>query len=264
MRFTHESGRSLDVDDVRLYVEEAGDPTGLPVVLLHGGLGSLVDFNFILDGMPSGLRLLGIDLRGHGRSTLGTAPLCYERYQRDVELVLDQLAIDHATLVGFSDGGIVALRIAAHAPDRVRALVTVGAQWKLDVGGPVDTMLRGLTAEAWAEMSPESVRRYEAVSPAPDLPTLIRAVIAAWTDETASGYPRADVARIEAPCLLVRGDQDPLLSLRELTELQEQLLHASVFNVPFAGHEVHRDAPHLFLAVLRDFLVEPRQREREW
>lgn len=260
-RFTHATGQHLTAGDARLYVEASAGTAGEPLLLLHGGLGSLVDFNTLLDGLPPELRCIGIDFRGHGRSTLGSEALSYALYERDVLQVLDHLGVARCSLLGFSDGGIVALRLAARYPDRVRALVTVGAQWRLDAGGPVEQMLRGLTAELWTEMAPDSVRHYQAVNPEPGLPRLIEALIGLWTDGTAAGYPGPAVARIQAPCLLVRGDGDPLLSLRELADLQARLEAAHVFNVPFAGHEVHRDAPGSLLPVLRQFLAQPLVRQ---
>lgn len=261
--FNHAAGRQIRIGDADLYVEEAGDPAGLPLLLLHGGLGSLVDFNPILDGLPRSLRLIGIDFRGHGRSTLGGVALTYAQYQADVLAVLDQLGVQQFALLGFSDGGIVAYRLAAQQPQRVLAVVTVGAQWQPpEAGSPVFEMLSGLTAQMWTEMFPDAVAYYERTHPAPDLEALVRAVVGLWTDGSASGYPGAEgVARITAPLLLLRGDQDPLFSLDEAVALIGQVEGAHFFNLPFAGHEVHRDAPQMFLLAVADFLARPRRRQ---
>lgn len=261
--FSHVSGSSLRVGDASLYFEVAGNPAGKPLVLLHGGLGSMADFQPILDRLPAEFRLIGIDFRGHGKSTLGSAPLTYQQYQADVVCVLDHLGVQSCSLLGFSDGGIVAYRLAAQMPARVAALATVGAQWRLEVGSPVFEMLSGLTAEMWAEMFPESVDYYRSVNPAPDFDTLVQAVVGLWTDLGDTGYPNDSVAGITAPMLIVRGDNDPLLSLREAVELQEKVATAHFANVPFAGHEVHKDAPALYAAMLNDFLQHPRQRQLE-
>ena len=108
--FTHTSGHILPIDDGRLYVELAGNPDGPTLVLLHGGLGDLTDFNGLLDLLPAQFRFLGIDLRGHGRSTLGNGSLTYQRHQADVEAVLTHLGVDAYSVLGFSDGGITAYR----------------------------------------------------------------------------------------------------------------------------------------------------------
>lgn len=261
--FTHSSGQYFRIDDANLYFEETGNPAGAPLILLHGGLGNLADFNQILDKLPAHFRLIGIDFRGHGKSSLGSAPLTYQLYQTDVESILTHLGIQSCALLGFSDGGIVAYRIATQTPERVKSFVTVGAQWKLDVGGPVFEMLSGLTAEMWVGMFPDTVDYYCSVNPSPDFNTLVQAVVGLWTDQTSAGYPNVEVAKITAPCLIVRGDGDPLLSLNEAAELQEKLEGANFLNVPFAGHEVHKEASELFLVAVNEFLMRPRKLQRE-
>ena len=262
-RFTHSSGQNFQIGDASLYFEVTGHPTGTPLVLLHGGLGNLADFNLILDKLPEHYRFIGIDFRGHGKSTLGSAPLTYQQYQTDVVSILDHLGIYSCALLGFSDGGIVAYRIAAQTPERVASIVTVGAQWKLEVGGPVFEMLNGLTAEMWVEMFPDSVEYYSAVNPTPNFNTLVQAVVGLWTDQTATGYPNTEIANITAPSLIVRGDGDHLLSLSEAAELRKKVEGANFFNVPFSGHEVHKEAPELFLGAVNDFLKQPRKRQHE-
>lgn len=263
VRFDHSSGQHLVIGDARIYVETCGNPAGPPLVLLHGGLGSLADFNTILDRLPPQFRFIGIDFRGHGKSTLGSMPLTYQQHQRDVERVLEHLGVDTCALLGFSDGGIVGYRMAAQIPTRATSLITVGAQWRLEVGSPAFEMLSGLTAEMWLEMFPESVAYYNAINPVPDLKALVEAVVALWTDQTPTGYPNDEIAHITAPCLIVRGDGDPLLSLNEAAELREKLAGANFFNLPFAGHEVHKDSPELFLAVVNDFLRQPHKLPRD-
>lgn len=260
--FTHSSGQHLRIDDASLYFEVAGNPVGKPLLLLHGGLGNLTDFNGILSKLPEQFRFIGIDFRGHGKSTLGSSPLNYQQYQADVEAVLAHLGIDSCSILGFSDGGIVAYRMAAKSPSSIEALVTLGAQWRLETDGPVFEMLSGLTPEMWVGMFPDSVRDYNAVNPAPNFDSLVKAVVALWTDTQPTGYPNAAIAKISAPTLIVRGDEDHLLSLSEATELREKIKGACFFNIPFAGHEAHKDAPDVFLAAVNEFLVHPRKFQR--
>ncbi len=174
-RFHKSDGQYVQVGDARIYFEAVGNPTGEPLVLLHGGLGSMADFNGIIGALPDHFRFVGIDLRGHGKSTLGSASLTYRRYQADVEAVLDRIGIETFSLLGFSDGGIVGYRMAGESPSRVRALVTLGAQWRLKPDDPALDMLRGVTTDMWMERFPNLVRYYEEVNPQPHFDQLVKA-----------------------------------------------------------------------------------------
>lgn len=253
--FTHSSGQHLQVGDAKIYFEICGNPDGMPLLLLHGGMGKLTDFNGLIDKLPSRFKFIGMDLRGHGKSTLGTSRLSYQSHQADAEAVLAHLDIERFSLLGFSDGGIAALRMAAETPSRIEALVAVAAHGQMDTHDPVLPILRGMTAEKWQARFPESVSYYTENNPEPDFAALLKAVVSLWTDIEHSAYPGATIARISAPTLVVRGDEDHLFSLASAIELRAQIPGAGFLNIPFAGHEVHQDAPGLFLEAVQEFLV---------
>lgn len=256
--FTHRTGACLRLDDAEIYYEQVGSSELPALLLLHGGLGNLCDMNPVAAELAGRFRLIGMDFRGHGRSTLGPLPLTYERYEQDVVALLQQLGIDSFSLLGFSDGGIVGYRLASRLGARIRALVTVGAQWRLSAADPAFELLNGVSAEMWEAMFPASRSDYDALNPFPDFARLVRSAVALWTDLGPSGYPGDSVRKIAMPTLIVRGDNDFLLSLGEAAALRAALPVASLFNVPLAGHEVHKDSPTLFMAAVADFLSDPR------
>lgn len=262
-RFTHRSGASLSTGDAQLHYECLGDPTHPTLLLLHGGLGNLTDFNPVVAPLSQAFHVVGLDTRGHGRSTLGSTPLTYARCEADARQLLQALGVQRFAVLGFSDGGIVGYRLAAALGDRVTALVAVGAQWRLDASDPVYELYRGLTADAWSEMFPDSRPYYESVNPDPDFARLVSCVTAMWTDLGPTGYPGERVRDIVAPTLLVRGDSDPLLSLAEVVALQAVLPGASFCNLPWAGHEVQAQAPERFIDVVGGFLRRPQARAIE-
>lgn len=258
MPFDYQRGRHIPVGDAQIYIEETGDPAGQPLVLLPGGLGTLHDFDAIVAGLPQSLRIIGMDWRGHGRSTRGSGPLSYAGHQADVLAVLDHLGIASAGILGFSDGGIVGYRLAAACPQRVRTLVTLGAQWRLEPGDPSIPLLQGLTRADWQARFPEAIAQYERLNPQPDFDALLADVKQLWSDTSASGYPNESVRQMVAPTLLVRGDGDPFLSLAEAAALQARVACAGLLNIPFVGHAAHEEATAVFLAVVHDFLCLPR------
>lgn len=65
------------------------------------------------------------------------------------------------------------------------------------------------------------------------------------------------MARIQAPVLVVRGDEDHLTALADAVELRHKLPHAHLLNIPFAGHVAYAEGEDIFLPALRRFLSEP-------
>ncbi|WP_238945424.1 alpha/beta fold hydrolase [Vandammella animalimorsus] len=99
------------------------------VLLLHGGLGSEDDFAPLLPRLQQDFHVIALDSRSHGRFTLGDAPLSYAQLAGDARHVLQTLGVARCAVIGFSDGGIAACRLAARHPDRVARLSTIGAHW---------------------------------------------------------------------------------------------------------------------------------------
>ncbi|PHV16693.1 alpha/beta hydrolase [Janthinobacterium sp. BJB1] len=260
--FTHSSGQYLPVDDAEIYFEIIGNPIGSPLLLLHGGLGNLTDFNGIVGQLASEFRLIGIDFRGHGKSTLGKSRLTYQQYQADVEAIVAHLKLDYFSILGFSDGGITALRMAAETPSRIRGLVAVAAQSQMEADDPALPMLSGVTAGFWKTKFPNAVSYYEENNPEPDFDVLIKSVVSLWTNIKHSAYPGNLIKQITAQTLLVRGDEDHLCSLKSVAELRDQIKGSVFLNIPYAGHEVHKDSPILFMEVAYDFLVNRTAKKR--
>ncbi|PSV97172.1 alpha/beta hydrolase, partial [Photobacterium lipolyticum] len=132
----------------------------------------MTDFNSVIDSIPEDYMIIGIDLRGHGKSTIGNKELSYAQYQSDVVAVLNHLKISSFSLFGFSDGGIVSYRLAASVSSNVEQLITLGSQWRLEENDPSIECLGGVTSGDWNEMFPDSVAYYNESNPQPDFELL--------------------------------------------------------------------------------------------
>jgi pimeloyl-ACP methyl ester carboxylesterase len=250
-------GRHLDIDGARIWVEEAGRRDAPPLVLLHGGLGQLEDFNPVAAALAAEHRLIALDSRGHGASTLGPQRLSYARLQQDVEAVCGALGLADITLVGFSDGGTVALRVALAGRVAVQRVVAIGTTWHPRDIEPNRSRFEQLTAAAWTQKFPDSVAGYQRLNPQPDFERLVQAVLPMWLDgSTDTGHPGEALASLRCPLLLVHGDRDHLVALDVPAALQALLPAAHLLNLPFAGHVVMADEPQLLLAGLRRFLAQ--------
>ena len=116
----------VDPDGARIWYGTAGK--GEPVVLLHGGMASSLSWgNQVPALIKTHHKVILIDSRGHGRSTLGPYPLSYEKMQSDVVAIMDTLHLKKASFVGWSDGAIISLIMAIKNPERVNSVYAFGA-----------------------------------------------------------------------------------------------------------------------------------------
>ncbi len=111
--------------DIRLHAIDAG--SGEPLVMLHGNGESSEYFDKQIDFFKKHYRVLAVDTRGHGRSPRGTGPFTLIRFADDLKAFLDGLNIGLANILGFSDGGNIALIFALKYPGSVSRLVLNGA-----------------------------------------------------------------------------------------------------------------------------------------
>lgn len=112
----------ITLNDVKLYYEVTGK--GSPVILLHGNGESHKIFDVLINRLAATYSCYAIDSRCHGKS--GNAPLTYDNMAGDVSAFIDELQLEKPTIIGFSDGGIVALILGVKYGDKVGKLFAMG------------------------------------------------------------------------------------------------------------------------------------------
>ena len=115
---------TLRVNDMDLFYRIHGD--GLPLLLLHGYLGSSAMWDPYLDELAQHFRLIIPDLRGHGRSTNPASEFTHRQAALDIYALLDSLGIECTRAVGASTGGMTLLHMATQQPQRIEAMVLFG------------------------------------------------------------------------------------------------------------------------------------------
>lgn len=148
-----------EVNGIKLYFASYGE--GPPVILLHGGAGNGDHWANQVPALGAKYRVIVVDARGHGRSTRDGRPLSYQLMADDLLALMDQLKLDEAALVGWSDGGIIALDVALRHPERVSKLVASGANF--DLAGTQ----KGGDSPAFATYFARCAADYAKLSPTP-------------------------------------------------------------------------------------------------
>jgi pimeloyl-ACP methyl ester carboxylesterase len=198
-----------DINGLSMYYEEHGE--GDPLVLLHGGIAGGEIFAGIAPRLAEGRRVIVPDLQGHGRTPEIDRPLRPEDLADDVAALIAQLGLERADVLGYSLGGEVTWRVAIQHPDRVRRIVVISAAGRRDGSFPeVVAAFDAFSAEMAPMIQPSPAgQHYARVAPRPQDWGLHVARTAEllhhdfdWTEE---------IARIEAPTMLVFADADSVM-----------------------------------------------------
>lgn len=197
------------INGLNMYYEIHG--AGRPLVLLHGGLGTLDMFGELLPALAKSRQVIAIEQQAHGRTADIDRPLRYEQMADDTAALLRYLYIDNTDVFGFSLGGGIAWQVAIRHPGLVRKLVVGSATYTNDhlypeVLAGVENMF---TPEAFAGSPIEA--DYARVAPNPDdFPTLVAKVqqLTRESREAGESLPPEAIRAIAAPTLIIIGDSD--------------------------------------------------------
>lgn len=111
--------------NIELNYTDCGE--GEPLVFIHGNNESNEYFENQLDFFEQYYRVIAPDTRGHGKTPRGEAPFTLDQFADDLLYFLNKLGIEKAIILGFSDGGNIALLFTLKHPQRVKALIINGA-----------------------------------------------------------------------------------------------------------------------------------------
>jgi pimeloyl-ACP methyl ester carboxylesterase len=238
----------VEIDGHPTWVEDRGG-SGETVLLLHGGLSNS---DLLLESIGPGLvdefRVVAFDRRGHGYTADTEAEFHYADMATEVQKVLEQVGGGPAHLVGWSDGGIVALLVALERPELVGRVVAISANFHHDgvIPGfkvdPQSTFARGISA-AYCERSPNGPEHLDVV---------VGKTFAMWKSEPT--LTTLDIGRIPSPTLVVAGDDD-VIALSHTCSLYEALPRGQLAIVPRTSHALPLERPTVLAGLILDFLA---------
>jgi non-heme chloroperoxidase len=258
-------------DGAELMVALAGPDDGPTVVLVHGLTSNHHDWGPVARRLvAAGCRVIGINQRGHGGSTIGSDGFGPERQGRDMGQVLDALDLRDVALAGHSMGGIAALSLLILAPesgaDRVGSLVlvatlasTTGVDRRngLKVAGRdnrviTDHPIHGrVFARALFGASPTAAMVDEALASAARCPDAARI----GASNGLMGYDvRSGLGTIPVPTTVVCGTRDRLTPLSENKRIAAAIPGAELVVVPGAGHLVVWEEPDIVASAITELV----------
>ncbi len=245
------AGHVVRVNDIRMYYEEYG--RGRPLVLMHGNGGSIHDLRFQIPEFAGRYRVIAVDSRAQGLSTDSDLELSFSLMASDVAALLDSLGIDSAYVLGWSDGGIVALELALRYPRRVSKLVAVGANFVPDSTALPQSMIEEMRASSFASLDSASRAGVIAHSHFPERAGLIFDKLNRLDLE----HPHLTIDQlrsIRVPALVMAGDHDIIIDTHTLA-LFHALPDARLCIMPGADHGFLLGKPALANRIIEEFLA---------
>ncbi|MDQ2982007.1 MAG: alpha/beta fold hydrolase [Actinomycetota bacterium] len=262
----------VEVEGGRLYYEVEGD--GSPLLLIHGGLGSLRMWDEQIPAFAERFQVIRYDTRGFGRTETDDVEFTN---RGDAAAVLDHFGVGPAAVIGQSRGGVIALDLAVEQPDRVHALVSVAG----GVGGYEPELARGVEPPPWDEME----RLWEAKDwdtlaeletqvwvdgwgqPADRVDAALREKVKGWIlsnygAEIPEGKPQplqptaAQRLEVRVPLLVLIGEVDEPGCVVAEHHLAGAVPGARSVEFPGVAHMIHLEEPQRFNEVVLDFLAE--------
>lgn len=275
-------GEFARVQGYRLHFQRVGDPltdpTGAPIVLIHGFASSGQEFGRLLPALAEARSLIVPDLLGFGFSERVLTPVPAYSHRGQAALLkdlLDQLGVTQVDLVGSSYGGGIAAQFSLDYPERVRRIVFVDAEiygtgegngavaylpfglnravtWTALGGGPVAAQLAELAcADAAACLGDGEFTAARAHL------TRIRGntdALIAFSQTPRDKRLPDEIGQVTAPALVVWGEQDQIIAPEFGERLAAALPDARLEWIARAGHVPHLEQPAVVAPLILDFL----------
>lgn len=225
--------------DIQLNYVERGQ--GKPLVLLHGNGEDSAYFSQQMDCFSATRRVIAVDTQGHGKSPRGTAPFTIRQFAKDLAEFLDGMDLPQTDLLGFSDGGNIALIFALEYPERVDRLILNGAN--LDASGvkrhvQLPIALGYRVAKAFSKKNPEVLRHAELLGLMVNDPNI----------------PVEKLETVTAPTLVIAGTKD-MIREAHTRLIAARIPGARMVLIP-GDHFVAAKNPSAFNAAVAEFLNE--------
>ena len=223
------------------------DRDGEALVLLHGGLSKTSSWDYLMvPPLEDDFHCFAYDRTAHGFTGDQSGSLHFEFQALEAIAYLEDVVKEPAHLIGYSDGGIIALMVAIKRPELVKSIVAIGANYHYSAP---------LSDFAEAFVSEEDQAEYNLISP--DAPhTLLEKTVRMneiW--KTEPDISLADIASIQCPVLVMAGDDD-VIKHEHTISLYEALPLGQLAIIPGTSHGLVKEKPALMMAIIVQFLED--------
>jgi pimeloyl-ACP methyl ester carboxylesterase len=235
------------VNDIQMYYAVYG--SGEPLILLHGGLGHSDVWGNQIPALAERFKVIAADSRGHGRSTRSAQPYSYALMASDVVALMDHLKIDKASILGWSDGGIIGIDIAINHPERLDKLFAFGAN--VNVAGLRADIADSVVFNKYIEVAGDD---YARLSKTPtEYDAFVTQISAMWA--TQPDYKPDQLGKITTPIAIADGEHDEGIRQEHNIEMANAIPGSKLVILKGVSHFAFVQKPDEFNQAVLDFLL---------
>jgi len=242
----------------------ADGPPHAPALLCSNSLGSDLDLWRPQLGALGSYRVIRYDTRGHGRSSATPGPYTLDLLGEDAVAVLDAAGAKRADFLGISLGGLTGMWLALRAPDRVRKLVLANTGAKIGTTESWNQRIEAVRSQGLAAIADSVLARWFTPLFTATGAGILAQIRATFVATPAEGYIaccealreadlRQDIARIQAPVLVVTGAGDLSTPPALGEQVRDRIPEARLVSIP-AAHISNVEQPDAFNRAMLEFL----------
>lgn len=266
MSFPREVRSIILPNQIEIPYVEQGNPSGICLILVHGYADSWRSFELLLPYLPESFHTFALTQRGHGDASRPSDGYQTNDFAADLFLFMNALQIDSAVIVGGSSGGFVARHFAIDNPRRILGLALLGSPYTLFDKPGLETLWESTISKLTDPVDPSFVSEFQRgvhVSPVSEsfLQTMISEslkVPAFVWQATFKGLladnSHSMLAKIEAPTLIIWGDQDTVVPFDDQEKLKAAIEKSSLLVYPGTGHAIYWESPKQIVFDLEVFI----------
>ncbi len=238
-------GKFAKVNGTNIYYEEYGK--GEPLLIIHSCGTDIKAMEYQIDFFKDKYRVIAADSRGQGKSELNTSHLTYDQMANDLEELIKYLKLDNINILGWSDGGIIALKMGINNNIRINKIVTMGANLRPDT-----TAINKWAYNQVREMHAKTLVKVRESKAAKNWKKEL------MLDELLLNQPnidRLELNKINAAVLVMIGDRD-IIKNSHAVEIFDNIKKSQLCIMPGTNHGAPRNDSKRFNNLVNKFFVE--------
>jgi pimeloyl-ACP methyl ester carboxylesterase len=239
-------GDYATINGIKMYYEISGK--GFPLIVIHGNGGDIQVLEKQIEFFEKHYQVIAMDCRGRGKTELGNDTLSYVQLTQDIKGLMEHLKIEKANILGYSDGGIVALMLGMNYPEKVNKLVSFGANLVPDTSAVYPKVLKKISSNRKHADSmffvKDTSKDWRTIS------ALMRLM------EFQPNISTDDLKKIKAETLILVSDDDKIIKKEHGLFISKSINGAKFIAFPEGGHKIIETNAKLFNEEVFAFLSQ--------